>query len=468
MLTVWRANLLGSSAKGNEYFLKHLLGTDSSVRADRDAAGPPAARRDLARRGARGQARPAADAGLPDDQHHDLLRRRAAGRHLVREARPEHHRHAPVRARVQPGDRPAVADPHRLRRLPRPSPRRSASWRATHLGVRRDLVAVPLHARHPGRDWPTRTASSGTGRPGECEPVPGRDDAEARRGRARLRRRRREDGRARPAGRHARRDHQGRHLRARAARSTTCGARTASCAAASADGRPVARRATSHVCEAILALSGTTNGHLAVPGLPARWRSAPARGWPTWPRSTRASGSPSPTPRPRPVPVITSPEWSGSETGGRRYSPFTINVERLKPWHTLTGRHALLPRPRLDDRARRGAADLPAAAGHARRCSASRALGDRRASSAGRRVRYLTPHSKWSIHSEYQDNLFMLSLSRGGPTIWMSDRDAAKIGVAGQRLDRGGQPQRRRGRPGDRRRTGCPRARSTCTTRRTG
>src|SRR5699024_12139804 len=36
-----------------------------------------------------------------------------------------------------------------------------------------------------------------------------------------------------------------------------------------------------------------------------------------------------------PVPVITSPEWSGSETGGRRYSPFTINVERLKPWHKI-------------------------------------------------------------------------------------------------------------------------------------
>ena len=35
-------------------------------------------------------------------------------------------------------------------------------------------------------------------------------------------------------------------------------------------------------------------------------------------------------------------------------------------------------------------------------------------------VRYLTPHSKWSIHSEYQDNLLMLSLSRGGPTVWMS------------------------------------------------
>src|SRR5690606_26221745 len=44
-------------------------------------------------------------------------------------------------------------------------------------------------------------------------------------------------------------------------------------------------------------------------------------------------------------------------------------------------------------------------------------------------VRYLTPHNKWSIHSEYQDNLFMLSLSRGGPSIWMSDKDAAKVGV---------------------------------------
>src|SRR5690606_6276963 len=31
VLTVWRANLLGSSAKGDEYFLRHLLGTQASV-----------------------------------------------------------------------------------------------------------------------------------------------------------------------------------------------------------------------------------------------------------------------------------------------------------------------------------------------------------------------------------------------------------------------------------------------------
>ena len=44
----------------------------------------------------------------------------------------------------------------------------------------------------------------------------------------------------------------------------------------------------------------------------------------------------------------------------------------------------------------------------------------------------------------------MLTLSRGGPTIWMSPADAAKASVARQRLGRGGQPQRRRGGPRDR------------------
>ena len=34
VLTVWRANLLGSSGKGNEYFLRHLLGADAAVRSE--------------------------------------------------------------------------------------------------------------------------------------------------------------------------------------------------------------------------------------------------------------------------------------------------------------------------------------------------------------------------------------------------------------------------------------------------
>jgi nitrate reductase alpha subunit len=124
--------------------------------------------------------------------------------------------------------------------------------------------------------------------------------------------------------------------------------------------------------------------------------------------------------------VGTSPEWSGIEVGGRRYAPFTLNVERSKPWHTLTGRQHFfldhdwlaemgeqLPvyRPPLDMALLFGEPEIGE-------------LGE-----LGIAVRYLTPHSKWSIHSEYQDNLLMLTLSRGGPAIWMSPDDAAKIGV---------------------------------------
>ena len=40
----------------------------------------------------------------------------------------------------------------------------------------------------------------------------------------------------------------------------------------------------------------------------------------------------------QPRKVIASPEWSGTESRTRRYSPFTINVDRQVPWRTLTGR----------------------------------------------------------------------------------------------------------------------------------
>ena len=112
-------------------------------------------------------------------------------------------------------------------------------------------------------------------------------------------------------------------------------------------------------------------------------------------------------------------EWSGSETGGRRYSPFTINVERLKPWHTLTGRqhfyldHEWMPELGEGLPAYRPPLDMNALFGEPQSVETGE---------LGVTVRYLTPHSKWSIHSEYQDNLHMLTLSRGGPTMWMSRR----------------------------------------------
>jgi nitrate reductase alpha subunit len=131
--------------------------------------------------------------------------------------------------------------------------------------------------------------------------------------------------------------------------------------------------------------------------------------------------------RSMPRAVITSPEWSGSETGGRRYSPFVVNVERKKPWHTLTGRmHFFLDHDWIAEYGE----CLPT---YRPPLDYARHFGEQGLREQGRpeiTVRYLTPHSKWSIHSEYQDNLHMLRLFRGGPVIWMSQGDAAKIGVA--------------------------------------
>jgi nitrate reductase alpha subunit len=38
---LWRSNLLGSSAKGEEYFLKHLLGTHHSVQGEEHSDSRP-------------------------------------------------------------------------------------------------------------------------------------------------------------------------------------------------------------------------------------------------------------------------------------------------------------------------------------------------------------------------------------------------------------------------------------------
>ena len=180
-----------------------------------------------------------------------------------------------------------------------------------------------------------------------------------------------------------------------------------------------------HVADAMLHLSGVSNGHLATQG----FRNVEKRtGTQLADLAAEHEGKQITfaDTQVAPVPVITSPEWSGSESGGRRYAPFTINIERLKPFHTLTGRQQFY----LDHDWVLGMGEaLPV---YRPPLNMTQLFGEApigQQDELGVSVRYLTPHNKWSIHSEYQDNLFMLSLSRGGQTIWMSDRDAEKIGV---------------------------------------
>ncbi|WP_348250109.1 molybdopterin dinucleotide binding domain-containing protein, partial [Salmonella enterica] len=40
-----------------------------------------------------------------------------------------------------------------------------------------------------------------------------------------------------------------------------------------------------------------------------------------------------------------------------------------------------------------------------------------------------TPHQKWGIHSNYSENLLMLTLTRGGPIVWISEAGARELGI---------------------------------------
>ncbi len=425
VLAIWRANLLGSSGKGNEYFLKHLLGTDNSLRADE------------ALKARRPQEVEWHD-GAPEGKLDLLLTldfRQTSTTifsDVVLPAATWYEKHDLNTTDMHPfihSFNPAIAPPWQTRTdwdAWQTIATRFSELAAGRLDTRTDVVAVPLLHDTPDamanphgvvRDW----------KHGECEPVPGV---------------------TMPKIVEVERDFTAVGAKMQALGplleklgTTTKGVtydvtasvdyllhKNGAIRGGAADGRPSLVRDV-HACEAILALSGTTNGHLATQGFKTLEKrtgiqlhdlAAEHEGKQITFADTVAA----------PVPVITSPEWSGSETGGRRYSPFTINVERLKPWHTLTGRQHFyldhdwmtelgegLPvyRPPLNMGALFSEPDIGSMGevhGH-----------------ASVTVRYLTPHNKWSIHSEYQDNLFMLSLSRGGQTIWMSDVDAAKVGV---------------------------------------
>ncbi|MFF9173262.1 nitrate reductase subunit alpha [Streptomyces sp. NPDC014793] len=421
VLTIWRANLLGSSAKGNEYFLRHLLGTDSSVNA---TEAPPGARpRDVVWR----EEAPTGKLDLLLTLDFRMTSTTVFS-DLVLPAATWYEKHDLSSTDMHPyvhAFNPAIAPPWQTRTdwdafntLARAFSRLAAG----RLGVRKDVVAAPLLHDTPDelatphgrvRDW----------RAGECDPVPGRTMP-------RLVTVERDYGAvaekmtaigplldslgATTKGVTFTVDRELDHLRHK--NGTVRGG--------VADGRPALARDV-HACEAILALSGTTNGRLATQGfrtLEARTgaRLADLAAEHEGRRVTFADTQAAP------VPVITSPEWSGSETGGRRYSAFTVNVERGKPWHTLTGRqHFYLDHDWMAALGEQLPVYRPPLNMHA--LFGEPRLGD--TGELGVTVRYLTPHNKWSIHSEYQDNLFMLSLSRGGPTIWMSTRDAGKIGV---------------------------------------
>ena len=123
--------------------------------------------------------------------------------------------------------------------------------------------------------------------------------------------------------------------------------------------------------------------------------------------------------------LLDSPCWTGITGNGRTYSAYCLNVERLVPWRTLTGRqHFYLDHP--------GFIAFGEALPTYKPKPGADVVRDLEASGDGRQslqLNYLTPHGKWGIHSTFGDNLRMLSLSRGTHPLWMNDKDAASIGL---------------------------------------
>ncbi len=421
VLTVWRANLLGSSAKGNEYFLRHLLGTDANLRAEE---APEELRpKDVTWREEAPEGK--LDLLLSLDFR---MTSTTLFSDIVLPAATWYEKHDLSSTDMHPfvhAFTPAINPPWQTRTdfdAFHGIAKAFSTLAGPRLGVRKDLVAAPLLHDTPDamatphgrvRDW---AATGETPVPGRTMPklvVVERDYAAIADKMAALGPLMDTLGTTgkgfsvdvRPEVEYLR--HKNGEVRGGAA-----------------DGRPSLAKDT-HACEAILALSGTTNGRVATAGFRdvekrTGVRLADLAAEHEGKQITFADT------QSRPVPVITSPEWSGSEHGGRRYSPFTINTERLKPWHTLTGRqHFFLDHDWMHEAGEALPIFRPPLDMH-------KLFGEPRLGRNGEleiTVRYLTPHSKWSIHSEYQDNLIMLTLSRGGPTMWMSEADAAKIGV---------------------------------------
>jgi nitrate reductase alpha subunit len=129
----------------------------------------------------------------------------------------------------------------------------------------------------------------------------------------------------------------------------------------------------------------------------------------------------------QPRKIISSPTWSGIESETVCYNAGYTNVHELIPWRTLTGRQQLYQdhlwmrafgealvtwRPPVDTKA------IAPVRGRYGNGNPEIVLN------------FITPHQKWGIHSTYSDNLLMLTLNRGGPVIWISEDDARRAGIA--------------------------------------
>jgi nitrate reductase alpha subunit len=128
----------------------------------------------------------------------------------------------------------------------------------------------------------------------------------------------------------------------------------------------------------------------------------------------------------QPRKIISSPTWSGLESEKVSYNAGYTNVHEMIPWRTLTGRQQFYQ----DHKWMLGFGEAMCVYRPPVDLKAVKPIQGRKANGNPEVVlNFITPHQKWGIHSTYTDNLLMLTLSRGGPIVWLSETDAQAVGI---------------------------------------
>lgn len=418
-LFVWRSNLLGTSAKGHEYFLKHLLGAQNGVM---EQGGEGVACKEIKWR----EEAPTAKLDLLVDINFRLNSTGAYSDIVLPTAtwyekndlnttdmHPFIH---PLTEAVNPGW-DSKSDWQIFKRITQAF----SSLAEKHLGVRKDLVSVPLLHDSPTElgqamgveDW----------KRGECEAIPGktmpmmhvveRNFADTYKKFCAFGPLMSELGNS-GKGIFWSTEAEIEHLKHY---NTTIKEEGIS------KGLPSLQK-DRHACDAILAIAPATNGEVAY------------KAWDALGKKTGLDHTHLCSPRRgdritfhditvQPRKIITSPIWSGIESEEVSYTAGYTNIHEYIPFRTLTGRaqfyqdHEWMLDFGEGFCAYKPPIDLKATQTVAARLNGKKYL----------TLNWITPHSKWGIHSTYNDNLRMLNLFRGGPTVWVSETDAKSIGL---------------------------------------
>ncbi len=418
-LFVWRANLLGCSAKGHEYFLKHLLGAQNGVLTEGvEGAGAkevkwhdrsPVAKLDLMvdinfRLNSTGAY---SDIVLPTATWYEKYDLNTTDMH------PFIH---PLAEAVSPAWE-SKSDWQIFKTIAKAF----STLAEKHLGTRKDIVALPMLHDSPMelaqpfgvQDW----------KKGECEPVPGktlpllkvveRDYADTYRKFIALGPLMTKLGNN-VKGIDWNTEHEYEELKKLSYTVKEEGV---------SKGMPSLEDDIA-ACEAVLMMAPETNGEVAY------------KSWAALSQKTGIDHTHLCNPRrddkirfrdiqAQPRKIITAPTWSGIESEEVSYNAGYTNIHEYIPFRTLTGRAQFYQdhewmldfgegfcayRPPVDLKAHH---TIPA---HVK-------------GKPHLVLNWITPHSKWGIHSTYNDNLRMLNLFRGGPTMWVSEADAKSIGL---------------------------------------